>query len=206
MNARKGPILASVGLGFLAASLLLSPPLRGASGSAVEAAARGIKVLVANGPDSPLPVREVADPAAARMPFAKWLKVDLSSGDQIVKVHFFDVPEGQRAVLEYANVDMCTQKGVKDATINLMAGYKDPTTGQMFDQHIKLITQPQGIFPDDDEPEALYAHFGVSQPMSLYLGPGTPVFAWIYRSDSKAGHSEANIWVSGYFLPAPAGQ
>jgi hypothetical protein len=203
MNARKGYILASLGLAFLVGSLLLGTPLRGPSEAAVTEALRGIKVLVTNDDTVPVPVRQVGDPLALRRPFAKWIEVDLSKGDAITKAHFFDVPAGFTLVVEYANVDMCTPTDVSDATINLLAGYKDPVTGQMLQQHIKLITQKQGIFPDDENPEALYAHFGVSQPMSLYLQAGSPVEAWIYRSQTRPGHSDANVWLSGYLIPAP---
>ena len=200
MNARKGYILASLGFVFLVASLLLGTPLRGPSEAAIDAAARGIKVLVSNPADSPVLVSQVTDPAALEVRFAKWITVDLSKGEQIVKAHFFDVPPNRQLVLTYANVDMCTPTEIKQATINLMAAYQVPT-GPALMQHIKLVTQPQGIFPDDDDPASLYAHFAVSQTMDIRLGPGTPVEAWIYRSTRMEGHSEANIWVSGRLVP-----
>jgi hypothetical protein len=205
MNARKGYILASAGAGFLAASLLLSPPLRGAGTAAIDAAARGIKVMVVNDAAGPVLVSQVSDPAAARKPFVRWIEVDLSKGEPLVKAHFFDVPAGQRVVLEYLNVDMCTPPAITHATINLLTGYVDPATGQTRQQQLKLITQPQGVFPDDDV-EGLYAHYGVSQQMNVYIEPGMPVDAYIYRDLRQEGHSEAHIWASGYMVPTPAGQ
>ena len=201
MNTRKGYVLASLGLVFLVASLLLGSPLRGPSEAAIDAAARGIKVLVTNPPDSPVLVSQVSDPATLRKPFVKWIEVDLSKGEPLVKAHFFDVPSGQRVVLEYINVDMCTPLEIKQATINLLTGYTDPVTGQTRQQQLKLITQPQGAFPDEDA-EGYYYHFGVSQQMNVYIEPGMPVDAYIYRSVRQEGHSEAHIWASGYMVPA----
>jgi hypothetical protein len=198
MNARKGYVFASLGLVFLVASLLLGTPLRGPSEAAIDAAARGIKVLITNPPEAPVLVSQVSDPANLQVPFAKWITVDLSKGDQIVKSHFFDVPADKELVLTYANVDLCAPTEIKQVTINLMAAYPPGPTAP---QHIKLITQPQGIFPDDDDPGSLYSHFGVSQPMTIRLAPGTSVDAWIYRSLQREGHSEANLWVSGFLLP-----
>jgi hypothetical protein len=202
MNARKGYILASAGAGFLAASLLLSPPLRGAGAAAIDAAARGIKVLVVNDAAGPVLVSQVSDPAALRKPFVKWIEVDLSKGETLVKAHFFDVPAGQRVVLEYVNVDLCTPPEITQATINLLAGYVDPVTGLTRQQQLKLITQAQGVFPDDDV-QGLYRHFGVSQQMNVYVEAGMPVDAYIYRNLRQEGHSEAHVWASGYIVPAP---
>jgi len=131
--------------------------------------------------------------------------VDLSKGETLIKAHFFDVPAGQRVVLEYVNVDLCTPPEIKHATINLLTGYVDPATGQTRQQQLKLITQPQGIFPDEDFAGA-YAHYGVSQQMNVYIEPGMPVDAYIYRDLRQEGHSEAHIWASGYMVPAPSGQ
>ncbi len=202
MNVRKGPVLAAFGVGFLAAALLIGTPLRAASAAVVEQALTLIPVWVVNPPANPLPVRQVSDPAATRMPFVKWIQVDLSKGDQIVTAHFFDVPRGQRVVLEYANVDMCTPTEINRSTINLLVGYVDPVTGQPRQQSLKLVTQEQGIFPDADLPGALYRHFGVSQQMNVYIDPNMPVDAWIYRDVMMAGHSEARLWLSGYVVPA----
>jgi hypothetical protein len=205
MNARKGYILASAGVGFLAASLLLSPPLRGAGAAAIDAAARGIKVMVVNDAAGPVLVSQVSDPAAVRKKFVKWIEVDLSKGEPLVKAHFFDVPAGERVVVEYVNVDLCTPTEITRATINLLVGYVDPATGQVRQQQLKLITMPQGVFPDADVGGA-YQHFGVSQQMNVYLDPLMPVDAYIYRNVQQEGHSEAHIWLSGYTVPAPSGQ
>jgi hypothetical protein len=202
MNARKGYILASLGFGFLVASLLLGTPLREPAEAAIGAAARGIKVFITNPPDSPVLVSQVSDPAIARKKFVKWIEVDLSKGEPLVKAHFFDVPAGERVVVEYVNVDLCTPTEITRATINLLVGYVDPATGQVRQQQLKLITMPQGIFADEDVGGA-YQHFGVSQQMNVYLDPLMPVDAYIYRNVPQAGHSEAHIWLSGYTVPAP---
>jgi hypothetical protein len=202
MNARKGYILASLGFGFLVASLLLGTPLRGPSEAAIQAAALGIKVLVTNPPGSPVLVSQVSDPATIRKKFVKWIEVDLSKGEPLVKAHFFDVPAGERVVVEYVNVDMCTPTEITRATINLLVGYVDPATGQVRQQQLKLITMPQGVFPDADVGGA-YQHFGVSQQMNVYLDPLMPVDAYIYRNVQQEGHSEAHVWLSGYTVPAP---
>lgn len=204
MNARKGYIFASLGFVFLVASLLLGTPLREPAEAAIGAAARGIKVFITNPPDSPVLVSQVSDPAMLHKPFVRWITVDLSKGETLVKTHFFDVPAGQRVVLEYVNVDMCTPTEITQATINLLTGYLDPATGQTRQQQLKLITQPQGVFPDDDV-QGLYRHFGVSQQMNVYIEPGMPVDAYIYRNVGQEGHSEAHVWASGYILPTGGG-
>jgi hypothetical protein len=207
MNARKGAVLASAGLGCLAAGLVLGTPIRGSGDSRVEALLRALNVMVVNTETSPVPVRQVADPAAARMPFVKWISVDLSKGEPIVTAHVFDVPAGQRVVLEYANVDECTPAEITQATSNLLVGYVDPATGQTRQQTLKLITQDQGVFPEADEPGAVYRHFGVSQPMSVYIDQKMPVDVWIYRNMAIPGHSEMRLWMAGYTVPVPvAGQ
>jgi hypothetical protein len=38
--------------------------------------------------------------------------------------------------------------------------------------------------------------------MNVYIEPGMPMDAYIYRSVRQEGHSEAHLWASGYTVPA----
>ena len=105
----------------------------------------------------------------------------------------FFVPDGMILVLDYANTVACYGPEEK-MSIGIKTGYGKGETPA----NLKILLTEQGVF---NEPEGAYMHAGSSQPMKIYIRGGESFRFTAWRSGAP-GHAEAEIWVSGYLMPA----
>lgn len=146
-------------------------------------------VQVGNAPNSPLPVRDVDNPA--RQPFQGEL-------DPLVTVGSFtasdslSVPAGKRLVIEFAS-----------ATINTTSGTKmwvriQTTTNNSTNAHT-LVPELQGAFAAGGSD-----FFVAAQPLKIYADPGTQVTFIVNVLGGVANtNSGAAVVMSGYFVNVP---
>jgi len=218
---------AALGMGVLAASLLMSsappavtqdstnPGLPPGPMDVTVVNKDPISVLVMN--DSLLPPAVVGNPdlkkhaalpvfdvrEAARKPFAFWAPFDFESAKdgRVLWTDRQTAPADQFVVLEYVNVEACSQPGEK-ISVNLYVTY-DYGPNQKGQRALKILMTEQGVFQEDD---GVYLHLGSSQQMKIYIQPGQQYWFQVWRQGDQhfrpRGHAEGAAWMSGYLLPA----
>jgi hypothetical protein len=173
------------------------------------AAQNGTIAAALNAYRPPTPVIEVNE--AAKKPFALWTtlefgkegpeelpKDELPPGPirlaQYKESQDFFVPEGMILVLDYVNAVACFQPDEK-MSLAIRTGYGDGRKPA----DLKILLTEQGVF---NEPgEGVYMHAGASQQMKIYIRGGEAFRFTAWRS-ADAGHAEAEVWMSGYLMPA----
>ena len=173
------------------------------------AAQNGTIAAALNAYRPPTPVIEVNE--AAKKPFALWTtlefgkegpeelpKDELPPGPirlaQYKESQDFFVPEGMILVLDYVNAVACFQPDEK-MSLAIRTGYGEGRKPA----DLKILLTEQGVF---NEPlEGKYMHGGASQQMKIYIRGGEAFRFTAWRS-GDVGHAEAEVWMSGYLMPA----
>jgi hypothetical protein len=152
----------------------------------------------------PTPVIDVNE--AAKKPYAVWTELEFAKEGpeelppgpsrlaQYKESEDFFVPAGMILVLDYANVVACFGPEEK-MSIGIKTGYGEGKTPA----NLKILLTEQGVF---NEPgEGVYMHAGASQQMKIYIRGGEAFRFTAWRSGAP-GHAEAELWLSGYLMPA----
>jgi hypothetical protein len=97
-------------------------------------------------------------------------------------------------VLDYVNAVACFQPDEK-MSLAIRTGYGEGRKPA----DLKILLTEQGVF---NEPgEGVYMHSGASQAMKIYIRGGQAFRFTAWRS-GDVGHAEAEVWMSGYLMPA----
>lgn len=145
-------------------------------------------VVVTNTPSSPVPVRDVDNPA--RSPFEASLAFDMRDGVDNNQASFA-VPAGKRLVIEFVTAIVRVPQG--QSVIVLFFAQIAPS-GPPGIGHVIVVT-PQGVFNEDN-------NFMASQQMRVYADPWTQVIFEVSRNAS-AGLASGNVSVTGYLVSVP---
>ncbi len=146
-------------------------------------------VQVSNAFNSPLPVRDVDNPA--RQPFQRELDPLIPAGS-FTASDSLTVPAGKRLVIEFAS-----------ATINTTSGTKmwvriQTTTSGSTNAHT-LVPELQGPFSADNSD-----FFVAAQPMKVFADPATQVIVITSVLGGVANsNSGAAVVMSGYLVDVP---
>ena len=171
----------------------------------VDVAAQKNEVAALNAYRPPTPVIDVNE--AAKKPVAYWTVLHfgkhvpkdelppgpVKGGAEYQESEDFFVPEGMILVLDYANSVACYGPEEK-MSIGIKTGYGEDKTPA----NLKILLTEQGVF---NEPDGLYMHAGSSQQMKIYIRGGEAFRFTAWRSGAP-GHAEAEVWLSGYLMPA----
>ncbi len=146
-------------------------------------------VQVGNAFNSPLPVRDVDNPA--RQPFQRELDPLVSPGS-FTASDSLTVPAGKRFAIEFASASVDTPAGTK-------MWVRIQTTSSGVGLSYSLLPQLQGNYAADGSDFLLAA-----QPMKLYADPGTQVTAVVSVLGGVANtNTGASVSLSGYFVDVP---
>lgn len=149
-------------------------------------------VSVSNLGSSPLPVRDLDNPAF--QPFMSALNVLISPGPSgtFVKIPFGDkVPAGKRLVIEHVSALIAVDAGQK------VGGALGVTTnGQAVFHSFGFTFEGNGFNASNND------RFVTSQSLRLYADPETEIVASIDRNASS-GVGQGNIIISGYLVDLP---
>lgn len=170
----------------------------------VVAAAQNNAVAALNAYRPPTPVIDVNE--AAKKPVAYWTALhfgkpgehdELPPGPirlaEYKESEDFFVPDGTILVLDYANVVACYGPDEK-MSLGIKTGYGEGKTPA----NLKILLTEQGVF---NEIDGKYMHAGSSQQMKIYIRGGESFRFTAWRSGAP-GHAEAEVWISGYLMPA----
>ncbi len=141
-------------------------------------------------PSSPLYIRDVDSPA--HNPFAQYLNCAIDPGQQTCSAQF-TVPTGKALVIETISAGFGVPQGESGwVQVNFLTNGADMT----------VILPGTSVGPPS-RPANLYA---VTQPVRLYVDPGSPVIAHFYVSAVPANLGPVLLmWVSGHFVSCGAG-
>ncbi len=138
--------------------------------------------------NTPLPVREVANPAIQPFQAAGSALVEFTDISKTFTL--VTVPAGKRLVIEYAEASGFFEEGTK------MSAIITTTVGGVTLQH-QLAMIDQGV-------QSGSLVFVAAQPMRLYADPGTDVIGIVSRGDPHPpGGGGWGIAISGYFVNLP---
>jgi len=135
--------------------------------------------------NTPLPVREVADPA--KQPFQAMEIAQITDLNHLFQLA--TVPAGKRLVIEYASAGSNVTAGTK------MVAVITTTAGGNTVSH-SLVMVDQGLLQGS-------LNIVAAQPMRLYADPGTPVTGIIWRDSPNGGGGNWGMTISGYFVDVP---
>jgi len=138
--------------------------------------------------NTPLPVKEVANPAF--QPFQAQGAAIVEFTESSKSFTLVTVPPGKRLVIEYAEAGGFFADGTK------MSAVITTTVGGITIQH-QLVMIEQGILSGS-------LTFAAAQPMRLYADPGTSVIGIVSRGeDHPPGGGGWGVTISGYFVDIP---
>jgi len=138
--------------------------------------------------NTPLPVKEVANPAF--QPFQAQGAAAVGADEGSANFVLTTVPAGKRLVIEYGEAEGWFADGTK------MTAIIATTVGGVTIYH-KLVMFDQGI-------QSGSLTFVAAQPMRLYADPGTTVNGIVSRGDGyPPGGGGWGVTISGYFVDIP---
>ena len=158
-------------------------------GQAVAAQTTSVNVVntpdvnIVNLPSTPVPVREVNNPAIQPFQAAGFYPFTGQGSGGVITL--FTVPNGKRLVIEYATAQGQLPMGAK------LQGFITTTVGGVTAEH-QLVMIDQGVLAGS-------VVFAAAQPMRLYADPGTTVLADVGRDPFTGGGGVA-VTISGYFI------
>ena len=140
-------------------------------------------VNIINLPQSPVPVREVNNPAI--QPYQVAGTHLFSPPESGAVITLYTVPLCKRFIIEYATAQGQLPMGAK------LQGFITTTVGGVTAQH-QLVMIDQGVMSGSQL-------FAAAQPMRVYADPGTDIKADVGR-DPDTGGGGVGITISGYFI------